>query len=482
MIFGIKDVIAVLPEITVAGAASCLLLVDFLIPRERKSAVGVLAIIFVIFAAIFSIFLMGTDVMGTTVFAGMFAVDGFSTFFKYVVYAAAVLSIMLSFHYVKEEGINAGEYYILMLFSLSGMMVMASAKDLLTVYVGLELMSLPVYVLVGFMQGDVRSNEGAMKYVILGAFSSAILLYGISLIYGLTGSTGLHAVAAVLSSGSVNQGALNVAVIMMVAGFAFKIAGVPFHMWAPDAYEGAPTPITAFMSVGPKAAAFAVILRVFMEGLGPAYGKWQIMLAAVAVASLAYGNLTAIAQRNIKRMLAYSSIGHAGYALLGLVAGTSEGVSSVMYYMAVYALMNLGVFAVIIMMRKGGQRGTEIDEYAGLAKSHKGLALVMLIFLFALAGVPPTAGFVAKFYVFMALIHKGMVGLALFAVLMSAVAAYFYIRIVMLMYMREPVKEFELAHSRGIYYVLAIATAGTVILGVYPGFLIELAQKASLFP
>jgi len=357
-------------------------------------------------------------------------------------------------------------------------MVVSSAKDLLTVYIGVELMSLPVYVLVGFMQNDVRSNEGAMKYIILGAFSSGILLYGISLIYGICGTTELTKVAASLSDASTHTPLLSIAIITLIVGFGFKIAAVPFHMWAPDAYEGAPTPITAFMSAGPKAAAFAVILRVFFEGLNPVYGQWMVAVAVVAVLSLIYGNTVAIAQKNIKRMLAYSSIGHAGYALLGLVAGTGEGISAVMYYMAVYAFMNLGAFGVIIMMRKGGQKGEMIEDYAGLAKTNRGLSLVMLIFMSSLAGIPPTAGFVGKFYVFMALIHRGMVGLAIIAVLMSVVAAYFYIRIVMLMYMKEPAATFEIARTRGMYYALAVATAGTILLGVFPAYLIKIAEMA----
>jgi len=478
MVFGLKDLIAIVPEIIVALGGCMLLLLDFLIPKERKALVAGFAVITVFCAAFFSLFLIGTDVMGRGVLSGMFVVDGFSTFFKFVAYLATVLSIMLSLHYVKEEDINTGEYYILMLFSLFGMMVVASAKDLLTVYIGVELMSLPVYVLVGFMQNDVRSNEGAMKYIILGAFSSGILLYGISLIYGICGTTELTKVAASLSDASTHTPLLSIAIITLIVGFGFKIAAVPFHMWAPDAYEGAPTPITAFMSAGPKAAAFAVILRVFFEGLNPVYGQWMVAVAVVAVLSLIYGNTVAIAQKNIKRMLAYSSIGHAGYALLGLVAGTGEGISAVMYYMAVYAFMNLGAFGVIIMMRKGGQKGEMIEDYAGLAKTNRGLSLVMLIFMFSLAGLPPTAGFVGKFYVFMALIHRGMVGLAMIAVLMSVVAAYFYIRIVMLMYMKEPAAAFEIARTRGMYYALAVATAGTILLGVFPAYLIKIAEMA----
>jgi NADH-quinone oxidoreductase subunit N len=476
MVFSITDIVAVLPEIIVVAGACTIILAALVIPRgEKKDIIAYLAIGVVLLAAWGSFRISGFE---TTAFSGMFAHDGYSCFFKFVFYIGTVLSIMLSMHYVKVESINVEEYYILMLFSLSGMMVIASGADLLTIYLGLELMSLPIYVLVGFLQRDIKSNEAAMKYIVLGAFSSGILLFGISLVYGVTGTTQLVGIAAALHDPALHVPAFTLAVIMLVAGFGFKIAGAPFHMWAPDAYEGAPTPITAFMSVGVKAAAFAAVLRVFVEALSPVYDQWQVIVALVSVASLVVGNVVAIAQTNIKRMLAYSSIGHAGYALLGLVAGTAEGVAAVLFYMLVYTLMNLGAFGVIITMRKGSQIGDNIEDYAGLAKTNRALALVMLIFFFSLAGIPPTAGFVGKFYIFMALIHKGMVPLAVIAVIMSAVAAYYYIRIVMVMYMREPKGEFLGARSMGIYYVLALATVAVIVMGIYPRYFIELAQRA----
>jgi NADH-quinone oxidoreductase subunit N len=477
MFFSINDIIAILPEIIIVSGACLLLLVDFLIPKgEKKDLVAYLSIGFIVVAAWYCVTLAG---MGTTAFSGMFALDGFSIFFKLVFFIGTILSIMLSLHYVKVLSINVGEYYVLMLFSLSGMMVIASGANLLTIYLGIELMSLPIYVLVGFLQRNIKSNEAAMKYIVLGAFSSGILLFGISLIYGVTGTTQLTDIAAALRDQDLHVPAFTLALIMLVAGFGFKIAGVPFHMWAPDAYEGAPTPITAFMSVGVKAAAFAAVLRVFLEALSPALPEWQVIVAMVSVASLVVGNVVAIAQSNIKRMLAYSSIGHAGYALLGVVSGTGEGMAGVLFYMLVYTFMNLGAFGVIITMRKGSQIGDNIEDYTGLAKSNRALAFVMLIFLFSLAGIPPTAGFVAKFYIFMALIHQGMILLAVIALVMSAVAAYFYVRIVMLMYMKEPKGEFVLAESRGLVYALVLATIAVIIMGVYPTYFIELAQKAT---
>ncbi len=479
MMPGIRDILGIMPEIVVASAACGLLLLNFAVPKQAKCAIGWISIAAVVVAGFMTIYATAMYIGDPLVFSGLFSVDGFSAFFKVVLYIATILAILLSLNYIKTEGMNAGEYYILMLFSLCGMMVMVSGTNLLSIYIGLELMSIPIYVLAGFNKTDKKSNEGAMKYVILGAFSSGILLYGISFIYGLTGTTDLASIATALGDSSTRVPALSLGVVMIVAGFGFKVAGVPFHMWAPDVYEGAPTPITAFMSVATKAAAFAVILRVLLFALAPVYDQWYILIAVISIASMAYGNFVAISQKNIKRMLAYSSIGHAGYALLGVASGTAEGIASVMFYMLVYVFMNFGAFAVIIMLKKGGRSGECISDYTGLAKKNKALAFMMLIFLFSLAGIPPLAGFMGKFYVFMALIHTGMIPLAIFGVLMSAVAAYFYIRIVMLMYMKEPEAEFELACSRGLYYVLGISTIGTLWLGIYPGFFLDLAMKAS---
>ncbi|HHD11133.1 MAG TPA: NADH-quinone oxidoreductase subunit N, partial [Deltaproteobacteria bacterium] len=319
MVPGIKDILMILPEIVVAVAACVLLMVEFLCRKNDRAIIGVFALLTAATAACISIYLMTTDYMGGVAFAGMFILDGYSTMFKLIFYLATILSIVLSFYYTREEGIRGGEYYTLMLFSLCGMMVMASGRDLLTIYIGLELMSLPVYVLTGFLEKDKRSVEGAMKYVILGGFSSGILLYGISIVYGITGSTELTAIAKAFGEADGLTPVLGLAIVGLICGFGFKVAAVPFHAWTPDVYEGAPTPVTAFMSVGPKAAAFAVFLRVFTEGLVPVYEHWQFVVAVVAVATMFYGNIVAIVQTNIKRMLAYSSIGHAGYALLGLL-------------------------------------------------------------------------------------------------------------------------------------------------------------------
>ncbi len=370
---------------------------------------------------------------------------------------------------------------ILLLFALAGMMIMASAINLVSIYLGLELMALSVYVLAGFMRHDSRSNEAALKYVILGAVSSAIFLYGVSLIYGLTGTTQLGELAAALNRGGHLDPMLVLTTVFLVTGLVFKVGAVPLHMWVPDVYEGAPTTITTFMSAGPKAAAFAIILRIFPDALMVAADIWVPVVTVIAVLTLALGSFVALVQTNIKRMLAYSSIAHAGFALLGLVAGGHDGIAGVMLYLLIYAFMNLGIFGAVVMMRKGDFSGENIEDYAGLAKSHPGLALLMLIFLFSLAGIPPTAGFFAKFYILAALVAQGFVALAVIAVLLSAVAAYFYLRIVMLMYMKEPARSFDLALTPSLRLALAVTGLGTVGIGLLPAWFLDMARGA-VFP
>jgi len=471
----LQAVFASLPEIIVLAAACFLLLADLVLGQKRTHIIAYLAIAAVLAASVAS---LSMGAISQPVYSGRFIADGFAILFKMLFYLATILVVLFSINYLKTEGVFQAEYFVFLLFALSGMMIMASGIDLLSIYIGLELMALSSYVLSGFFRHDLRSNEAAMKYVILGALSSGILLYGISLIYGLTGTTQLPELAATLHEIETFDSALVLAVLMLVGGFAFKVAAVPFHMWVPDVYEGAPTPITAFLSVGPKAAGFAVILRIFLDGLAGTTEIWLAVVAIIAVASLILGSVVALVQTNIKRMLAYSSIAHAGFALLGLVAGGANGIASVMYYLLIYTLMSLGAFAVIIIMRQGDVSGEQIEDYAGLAKAHPVLALLMLIFLFALAGIPPTAGFFAKFYIFIALIEQGYIALAVIAVLFSVVAAFFYIRIIMLMYMREPDHEFNLVLTPPLRVVLAITGAGIVLIGVMPAWGLEWAQSA----
>jgi NADH-quinone oxidoreductase subunit N len=469
----ILSVIASVPEIIVIVGACVLLMIAPVRGRRFGPLLFWSSLATVIAAAAATFALAGEPRL---VYSGMFVVDDFSVFFKAVFYLATGLCVLMSPRYLEEEDIARGEYYVLLLFALSGMMIMASGLDLLSIYVGMELQALCIYVLTGFIRQERRSNEAALKYVILGSVSSGIFLYGMSLVYGITGTTQLTDMAAALGSGGAHDPALVLATVFLVTGLIFKVGAVPLHMWVPDVYEGAPTTITAFMSVGPKAAAFAILLRIFLDAMAPAADIWVVVVAVIAVLTMALGSFVALVQTNIKRMLAYSSIAHAGFVLLGLVAGGPDGVASVMLYLLIYVFMNLGIFAIIIMMRSGNVSGEAIEDYAGFAKSHRGLALLMLIFLFSLASIPPTAGFFAKFYILVALVEQGYVGLAVIAVLLSAVAAFFYIRIVMLMYMKEEAQPFDLALTPSLRLAIAITAAGTVGIGLLPSWFLDLAQ------
>jgi NADH-quinone oxidoreductase subunit N len=469
----LQSVIASVPEIIVVlGACALLMVPPTVVKRHGPVLVGA-SLAVVIAAAAATFVLAGTP---RTAYGGMFVVDDFAIFFKTVIYLATGLTLLMSARYLEEEDIARSEYYALLLFAMAGMMIMASGLDLLAIYLGLELQALSIYVLSGFIRQNRRSNEAALKFVILGGVSSGIFLYGLSLVYGLTGTTQLTDLAAVLAGGDAADPALVLATIFLLTGLVFKVGAVPLHMWVPDVYEGAPTTITAFLSVASKAAAFAIVLRIFLDALAPVAEIWVVVVAVIAVLTTALGSFVALVQTNIKRMLAYSSIAHAGFALFGLVAGGRDGVASVMLYMLIYAFMNLGIFGAVVMMRKGDVSGDMIEDYTGFAKAHRGLALLMLIFLFSLAGIPPTAGFFAKFYILVALVEQGYVALAVIAVLLSAVAAFFYIRIVMLMYMKEPTRSFDLALTPSLRIMLAIAGLGTVGIGLLPSWFLDFAR------
>ena len=391
--------------------------------------------------------------------------------------------------YLKAERLHIGEYYGFILLTLSGMMVMVSAADLLTIYLGTELMSLSLYILAGLKRADSRSLEASAKYFVLGAFSSGILLYGISLLFGVAGSTRLSAIAAATALRGVTDPMLMVSMVLLTVGFGFKLAIAPFHMWTPDVYQGAPTSVTAYMAIASKAASFGAFLRVFVEGLGGLRGDWYQLLLVLSIITMVLGNVVAIVQTNIKRMLAYSSIAHAGYALIGVVvAGKlgggagSNGLASVMLYLAIYAFMTLGAFAIVGMLRKGTLESDEIQDFTGLAKREPLAALLMLVFLVSLAGIPPTAGFIGKLYIFMAAVNAGLAWLAVIAVIFAAVSAFYYLRIVMVMYMREPelsvTPEPRFEHSPALSIVLACALAGVLLIGLFPNMLVSLAILA----
>ena len=471
----IQSVLVSSPEIIVILGACLLLFIALMKNKHQVAILTGLSLAIIALAASATMMLSATP---QSAYGGTFVVDGFANFFKAVFYLATALTLLMSGRYLVEEDIAEGEYHALILFALSGMMIMASGRDLLVIYMGLELQALAFYVLAGFIRRDPRSNEAALKYVILGSVSSGVFLYGLSLVYGLAGTTELSGLAAAFSADARPEPALVLAILFLITGLVFKVGAVPFHMWVPDVYQGAPTPITAYLSVASKAAAFAIILRIFLDALSPFADVWIDAIIAIAVLTMALGSFVALVQTNIKRMLAYSSIAHAGFALLGVIAGDQEGIASVMLYLLIYTFMNLGIFAIVVMMRSGDVRGDNIEDYTGLAADHPLWALLTLIFLFSLAGIPPTAGFFAKFYILVALVQQGYVVLAVIAVLLSAVAAYFYIRIVMLMYMKPPTRRFDLALTPSLRLALLVAGVGTVGIGLAPGWILDQAQNA----
>jgi len=482
------DLLAILPELLVMTAGCLVLVLDPLTPKDRKDWLAYVSLAALATAFVVSYVLMGPLTgFPRRAFSGLYVLDAYGIFWKLLLIVASALVILMAKAYLKLEEIDLPEFYAFILLSLSGMMVMVSGADLLVIYLGLELMSLSLYVMAGFKRYELRPLEAAAKYFILGSFSSGILLYGISLLFGRTGSTTLAGVREGIAALPSGDPILLLAMSLLIVGFGFKVAAVPFHMWTPDVYEGSPTSVTAYMAVASKAASFAAFIRVFMEALGGLKEEWRMLLIVVCVATMILGNVVAIVQTNIKRMLAYSSIAHAGYALIGVVVADAFGMASVMLYLAIYAFMNLGAFTVVTMLRRGGLEGDEIDDFTGLAKRNKWAALVMLLFMFSLAGIPPTGGFIAKFYVFMAAVGAHMPALAVLAVVFAAVSAYFYLRVVMVMYMREPGEtagtpgyDVRVVASPATIVVLLVAAIGVIILGVFPDQLVKAAQSAIL--
>ena len=469
-----SDFYYILPELVLTAGALVVLIADVLLPRGSKVLAWVT--LFVIGATLASLAPFGDAQV--EVANGLIAVDQFALFFKIVFLVAAAVTVLMSTRYLEVEGVSPGEYYFLILCATLGMMIMAGGIDLITIFIGLETMAVSFYILTGFIKPNQRSNEAAVKYFLLGAFSLGILLYGMSLMYGLSGTTNLRTMATTFV-GQEDDPRLVLAVILVVAGVGFKIAAVPFHMWAPDVYEGAPTPVTAFLSVGSKAASFAMLLRIFLEGLPSMNADWRMLFGALSVVTMTVGNVAALTQTNLKRMLAYSSIAHAGYVLIGVVAGTARGVSAMLIYLLVYAFMQLGAFAVIVMMRRQDVVGDELKDFSGLHFRHPYAAFAMLLFMLSLGGIPPTAGFMGKFWLFSAAIDAGYVWLAVIGVLNSAISLYYYIRIVVFMYVKTERAGSEPTANPALAFAVAVAVAATIVLGVYPRLLFELGEASA---
>jgi NADH-quinone oxidoreductase subunit N len=470
----LSDFYYILPEIVLTAGALIVLVADVLLPRGSR------LLVWVTMAALAATFVSLVPFRDTqvTVSNGLIAVDQFALYFKVVFLVAASMTVLMSVRYLEAEGASPGEYYFLILCSTLGMMIMAGGIDLITSFIGLETMAVSFYILVGFIKPNQRSNEAAVKYFLLGAFSLGILLYGMSLLYGLSGTTNLRVMATVFA-GQPRDPLLVLAVILVVAGMGFKIAAVPFHMWAPDVYEGAPTPVTAFLSVGSKAAAFAMLLRIFREGVPSMNADWRLLFEGLAIVTMTVGNLAALTQSNLKRMLAYSSIAHAGYLLMGVVAGTTRGVSAMLIYLFIYSFMQLGAFAVIVMMRRADVVGDELKDFSGLHFRHPFAAFAMLVFMLSLGGIPPTAGFMGKLWLFGAAIDAGYFWLAIIGVLNTAVSLYYYIRVVVFMYLRKETTGSEPVARPALAFTLALAVAGTIVFGVYPRLLFELAEVSA---
>ena len=476
----LADFIPFIPEIFLAVAGFAVLVAGIPLGRRGPRPIMALAVAALVATAVL-VFLFGRPAAGPQLILGdMLVLDSFAVFFKLLVLAASALALLMSAGYIERAGYSGGEFAALVLYAVLGMFIMASGANLASLYVGLELMALSVYVLVGYFKLEPKSNEGAVKYFVLGAASSALLLYGISLVYGTTGSLDLETIRLGLAEVPHHNVLLLLGIVLVAFGMLFKVAAVPFHVWTPDAYEGAPTPVTAFISVAPKAVAFAMFLRLFAGTFAGEIDQWRTVLWVACAATMIYGNVAALTQDNVKRMLAYSSIAHAGYALMGLVAGSPAGTWAVLMYMLVYAFMNLGAFGFVILLESRGYAGEGIGDFAGLARRHPGAAAGMLIFMLGLAGIPPTAGFMGKLYLWAATVEAGYVGLVVISVIMSAVSLYYYFRIVVQMYLKddraEDASAAELLRDRWTEGAVAVCAVLTLAVGVWPAPVVAWAR------
>jgi NADH-quinone oxidoreductase subunit N len=462
----------IVPELVLLGGALALLMLGVFRGDKIVDAIDILAMIILVGAALLVVLQPAERIEA---FGGSFVIDGYGRFFKFLALVGAAAALLMSVDFMRRENIRRFEFAVLILTSAAGMMTMISARDLIALYLGLELMSLSLYVIAAIDRDNLRSTEAGLKYFVLGALSSGMLLYGASLIYGFTGTISFAGVAAAAKAPSIG---LIFGLVFLFAGLAFKVSAVPFHMWTPDVYEGAPTPVTAFFSAAPKVAAVALFVRVAIDAFPTVAPQWQQITVFLSIASMGLGAFAAIGQRNIKRLMAYSSIGHVGYALIGLSAATPVGVQGVLVYMAIYLAMTLGAFACILAMRRAGGAVEEIDELAGLARTHPLIAFVLAALLFSLAGIPPLAGFFAKFYVFLAAIEAKLYGLAVIGVLASVVGAYYYLRIVKIMYMDDPRPAF-LPMPAELKLVLGVTGLFVILFFLYPGPLVAAAAAAA---
>jgi NADH-quinone oxidoreductase subunit N len=472
------DLYVILPIIALSVCGIAVMVLEPFLPAGVRSRLGWLAFAGTL-AAGFAIIPM-QERPGQS-YSGLWIVDEYSTFFHFLFIFIAAMTTLISIDYLRREKMNHAEYFALLLMATAGMLVMAGSNELMMIFIGLEILSIATYVMAGFRRTDLRSNESALKYFLLGSFASAFFLYGVALIFGATGSTNLISIAAALSQPDIPSGLVYLSAALILAALCFKVAVAPFHIWAPDVYEGAPTPITGFMSVGPKAAGFAVLFRIFVTAYPVIQDRWMEIMGVLAALTMILGNVIALVQPNIKRMLAYSSIAHAGYIAVAFTANSSRGSSAALFYTLAYAAMNLGALAIVTLLGRAEDAKVQLADYAGLAAKRPGLAALLSLFLLSLAGVPLTAGFAGKFFIFRAAVEADFIGLAIIGVLTTVVSFYYYLYVIVQMYMREPREEFSDAKmSPALAAALTAAAVSTLYLGILPGRILEWTSAAAL--
>jgi NADH-quinone oxidoreductase subunit N len=472
------NIFAVLPLVVLSVFGIAIMVLEPFLQKAQRSGLGWLALAGTIVAAI-SIVPMSR--YGGEHYASLWIVDGYSIFFHALFLFIAAMTTLLSIDYLPRENMNHAEYYALLLFATAGMLVMASSNDLMMLFIGLEILSIATYVLAGFRRTDLRSNESALKYFLLGSFASAFFLYGIAMIFGATGSTDLIDISLAMVLPGLQIGLVYLSAALILIALCFKVAAAPFHVWTPDVYEGAPTPITAFMSVGPKAAGFAVLFRIFVTAFPLIQDRWVDVMWVVAALTMIIGNVVALVQPNIKRMLAYSSIAHAGYIAVAFTSANTGGGSAALFYTLAYAAMNLGAFAVVTMLGRSEDSKVQLTDFAGLASRRPGLAALLSLFLLSLAGVPGTAGFAGKFFIFRAAVEANLTSLAVIGVLTTVVSFYFYLYVIVQMYMKDPTEDFADAKlTPALTAALVLAAIGTLYLGILPTRVLEWTAGAAL--
>jgi NADH-quinone oxidoreductase subunit N len=480
MTIDMPNFIPAIPEIFVLSMACIILIADLYVSDERRVITYLLSLATLVVAAMLTINLHGTETVYT--FSGTFIKDPMSDVLKLFIYLVSAIVFIYARGYLVDRNLFKGEYYVLGLFGVLGMMIMVSAHNFLTIYLGLELLSLSMYAMVALQRDSIKASEAAMKYFVLGAIASGLLLYGMSLLYGVSGTLDIKVFADTLANKDLSSNSQNVVLIlgtvMVISGMAFKLGAVPFHMWVPDVYHGAPTAVTLYISSAPKLAAFAMIMRLLVDGLGDLHTQWQDILILMAILSMGIGNIIAIAQANIKRMLAYSTISHVGFIMLGILSGSKDGYSAAMFYAIVYSIMSAGGFGMVLLMSRAGFEAEKLDDYKGLNERSSWYAFMMLILMFSMAGVPPTIGFYAKLSVIQSVVSADLVWLAVVAVIFSIIGAFYYLRIIKLMYFDKAEDTAQITSTPDMRFILSLNSLAVLALGIYPTNLMAICNAA----